>query len=132
MILIDQTVAWLREYVADCDNDSEAMRGAADLANELERTFKSDDPQLYYVVPDGRDDCDVQTSPDPMRLDEIGAHIAILRQMYLRQGYFSNCRQEHIAPSELVFKLVPYEEEERVPDGEDAEEWQRASERGGE
>lgn len=128
--MIEETVAWLRDYVNDCEENSKSGNEARELADALEATIE--DTQLYFVCPDGRDDCEIPTSPDPMPLCEVGAHIAILRKMYLRQGYFSNARQERIAPSELCFKLVPYEEEpERVADGEDAEEWQKRTDREG-
>jgi hypothetical protein len=113
MELISETVQWLREYVNDCDEGSETARQAAELADALEEQIKtlSSDAQKFYVMPDGRDDCDCPTSPDPMPLSAIGAHVALLRSMYRRQGYFSNARQEHIPLDELQFRLVPAEDE---------------------
>lgn len=66
----------------------------------------------YYVIPQSLDGCDLPTTPEPMELRNVGAHIdRWLRTFELKgQPYFSNCRQEHIPLDELEFKLAPHED----------------------
>lgn len=42
-----------------------------------------------------------------MPLEEVSAHIAIWKDRYHHQGYYSNCNHEHLALDEMTFHLVP-------------------------
>jgi hypothetical protein len=61
----------------------------------------------YFVFPDSRDGCDIPTQPEPVELENVGAHIAIWLDRFHQQGYFSNARQERIPLDRLSFRLEP-------------------------
>ena len=64
-------------------------------------------PIKYFVIPDSQDDCDQPLFPEPMSLEEIVPVLIRWMELVKRQGYFSNCRQEHIEPERLAFRLEP-------------------------
>lgn len=69
---------------------------------------------LYFVHADLRDDCSgIPTTPDPMPLSEVGAHMVTwLTARMEYQGYISNARMERLQPPDIEWHVVPYEPEE--------------------
>ena len=61
----------------------------------------------YYAIPETRDGCELPTTPEPMLLEEIGAHLAVWLDRFRLQGYYSNCKQERIPLDGISFRIQP-------------------------
>lgn len=62
----------------------------------------------YFVLIDSRDGVEnIPTTPEPMELAEVGAHIEQRLALYRVQGFFSNARREHLPVDSLEFRIVP-------------------------
>ena len=62
----------------------------------------------YYVIPfTGSEDGDLPTTPEPMELSEISAHIEAWLGRFRVQGYYSTVRQERVLLDSISFRIVP-------------------------
>lgn len=59
---------------------------------------------IYPMAGDGIDN--ISTSPEPIELAEVGQHLEDWLRIRIRQGFYSNARQQRIPIAELQFKLA--------------------------
>ena len=74
----------------------------------------------YHVYPNSRDGVWLATRPEPIHLSQVGYEIASFLTRFKQQGYFSNCRQEHLSLDTMEFRILPasvdpYEKEQTIP-----------------
>lgn len=93
--------ALIRANGGDVDDFMEKHEGRTYLLTDELKIMPN-----FYVIPDGQDGANLPTQPDPVPVTEIGEHVANYLRRFVHQGYFSNCRREHIPLHELRFTLV--------------------------
>jgi hypothetical protein len=73
----------------------------------------------YHVYPNSRDGVWLATRPEPIHLSQVGYEISSFLTRFKQQGYFSNCRQEHLSLDTMEFRILPasvdpYEKEQTI------------------
>ncbi len=65
----------------------------------------------FWVVPDTGDGNTLATVPEPISLEDVGAHIVTWLARFETQGHYLNCKQERVPLDEVGFRLEPASDE---------------------